>query len=73
MLREIGGIATHAFVDGRNPSYGKNKYFDSNIGIEGYSIELGYMKVDKDLNNIVKNENLYVKSIVDSIINFYGI
>ena len=71
MLREIGGIATNAFIDGRNKSYGKNKYFDSNIGIEGYSIELGYMKVDKDLNNIVKNYSLYAKAIADAIIEFY--
>ena len=70
MIREVGGIATNAFVDGRNTSYGKNKYFDSNIGIEAYLIELGYMNVEKDLNNIVKNQDLYVQAIVEVIKNY---
>ena len=69
MIREVGGIATNAFVDGRNPSYGKNKYFDSNVGVEAYIVELGYIKVEKDLNNIIKNEDLYVQAIVDAIEN----
>ena len=73
MIREVGGIATNAFVDGRNTSYGKNKYFDSNIGIEAYILELGYMKTQKDLNNIVKNENLYVQAIVEAIENYVDI
>ena len=70
MIREVGGIATNAFVDGRNKSYGKNKYFDSNIGIESYIIELGYIKVDEDINNIIENENLYVEGIVKTIQNY---
>ena len=71
MIREVGGIATEAFVDGRNKSYGKNKYFDSNIGIEAYILQLGYMKNEKDLNNIIKNEDLYVQAIVNTITDFY--
>lgn len=66
MIRETGGIATNAFVDGRNKNYGTNKYYNSNIGIETYSIELGYMHIDDDLNNILKNENLYMQAISDS-------
>lgn len=31
MLRETGGIATGAYVDGRNKTYGTNKYCNSNI------------------------------------------
>lgn len=72
MIREVGGIATGAFVDGRNPSYGKNKYYDSNIGIEAYLLELGYMKNEKDLNNIIKNKDLYIQAIVNTINEFYG-
>lgn len=67
MIREVGGIATEAFVDGRNTSYGKNKYFDSNVGIESYIIEVGYMKSENDLNNIIKNEDLYVQAIINTI------
>ncbi len=67
ILREIGGIATNAFVDGRNRFYSANKYFNSNVGIEGYSIDLGYMYIKKDLNNVIKNKNLYMKAIADCI------
>ena len=71
MIREIGGIATNAFVDGRNKSYGENKYRNSNVGVEGYLIELGYMVVQEDLNNIINNSESYVKGIAQSISDFY--
>ena len=71
IIRETGGIATNAFVDGRNKNYGTNKYYNSNVGIETYDIELGYMNIDKDLNNILKNKNLYMTAISDSINKFY--
>ena len=71
MIREIGGICTNAFVDGRNTSYGANKYINSNVGIEGYLIELGYMIVDDDLNNIISNGDSYMQGIANSIESFY--
>ena len=71
MIREIGGICTNAFVDGRNTSYGANKYFNSNVGIEGYLIELGYMIVNNDLKNIVSNSDDYMQGIANSIESFY--
>ena len=52
-IREVGGIATNAFVDGRNTSYGANKYVKSCMGIECYQIELGYIKNDLD---IIRND-----------------
>ena len=71
MIREIGGICTNAFIDGRNTSYSANKFLNSNIGVEGYLIELGYMIVDEDLQNIINNCSLYAKAISYSIENFY--
>ena len=73
MIREIGGICTNAFVDGRNTSYAANEYYDSNIGIEGYIIDLGYINVQKDLKNILNNKDSYMQAICNSISNFYGI
>jgi len=73
MIREIGGICTNAFVDGRNTAYGANKYINSNVGIEGYLIELGYMIVDRDLKNIVNNGDSYMQGIANSIESFYGL
>ena len=67
MIRELGGICTNAFVDGRNTDYGANKYINSNIGIEAYLLELGYMNYDEDLNNILENKALYIQAIVKSV------
>ena len=71
IIRETGGISTNAFVDGRNTDYGTNQYYNSNIGIETYLIELGYMSVDKDLTNLVQNSDNYMEAIAESIRSFY--
>ena len=73
IIREVGGIATGAYVDGTNKAYGVNEYRNSNVGIEGYLVELGYINVEEDLENILENEDLYAKAIVDSIKSFYKI
>lgn len=71
LIRETGGISTNAFVDGRNKNYGTNKYYKSNIGIESYLVELGYMIVERDLNNIVSNLDGYIDGIYDAIRTYY--
>lgn len=66
-IREVGGIATGAYVDGRNKDYSKNEYYDSNHGIECYQIELGYIKTNLD---IIKNEKQnYISAITEAICN----
>ena len=73
MIREIGGIATGAYVDGRNTGYGKNLYYDSNIGLESYLLEIGYINNETDLHNILENQDGYVEGIVKTIKdNIYG-
>lgn len=67
MIRELGGIATGAFVDGRDTRYGSNEYRDSNTGVETLLIELGYISIDEDLKNIISNQKGYVKGIVDAV------
>ncbi len=73
IIREIGGIATGAYVNGSTPNYSANIYRNSNVGVEGYLIELGYMNVDEDLRNVLNNGDKYVQAISDSINSFYGI
>lgn len=73
IIREIGGIATGAYVNGSNPNYSANIYRNSNVGVEGYLIELGYMNVDEDLRNVLNNGDKYVQAISDSINEFYNI
>lgn len=48
-IREVGGIATNAFMDGRNTAYKKNDYYNSNQGIECYQIYLGSIKGDLEI------------------------
>ena len=68
-IREVGGIATGAYVDGRNTAYSANQYYNSNQGIECYQIELGYIKNDLDL--IVNRKADYIKAITEAICNNY--
>ncbi len=73
IIREIGGIATGAYVNGSNSSYGENIYRNSNVGVEGYLIELGYMNVNSDLRNVLNNGDSYMQAITDSINSYYSI
>lgn len=66
-IREVGGIATGAYVDGRNKDYNKNEYYNSNHGIECYQLELGYIKTDLE---VIKNEKQnYISAITETICN----
>jgi hypothetical protein len=65
-IREVGGIATNAYVDGRNTSYSANSYYNSNQGIECYQIEMGYIK--NDLEIIKTQMEQVVTAISESIL-----
>lgn len=67
MIRETGGIVTGAYVDDRNEEILGNPYVKSNVGVEAYLLELGYLTSKSDLNNIVNNFDKYITGIVDSI------
>ena len=67
IIRETGGIITKAFVDGRNKKYETNPYYNSNIGVEAYLLELGYINNYKDLKVIMNEKNNYVKAIANEI------
>ena len=67
-IREVGGVATGAYADGRNTAYSKNKYYDSNQGIECYQLELGYIKTD--LNTILNEKENYINAITEAVLNY---
>ena len=67
MIREVGGIATGAYVDGSNTKYDKNPYYNSNNTAEGYLLELGYIDNVKELKNIINNSKGYAKGIAKAI------
>ena len=60
-IREVGGIATNAYVDGRNTMYSANKYYQSNQGIECYQIHLGSIK--NNLNDLLNQKENYLNAI----------
>lgn len=66
--RETGGYMTGAYMDGRNKLYPKNDYYSSNMGVEGYLLELGYITCKKDLDNLVNNQDGYVAGIVKAFV-----
>lgn len=67
MIRELGGKATNAYVDGRNTRYGSNNYRDSRNGVESCIIEFGFISVDEDLNHIINNKDKYIEGLVNGI------
>lgn len=69
ILREPGGKITGAYRDGRD---GKayNLYYNSNVGVESYLLELGYMPNIIDRNNIINNYEKYAEGISKGIIEY---
>ncbi|MFA5459206.1 MAG: N-acetylmuramoyl-L-alanine amidase [Bacilli bacterium] len=70
IIRESGGIITKAYVDGRNKRYKPNNYYNSNIGVEAYLIELGFMVNYYDLHNLIHNKRSYAIGIKEGIIKY---
>lgn len=46
---------------------GRNLYYNSNIGVEAYLLEIGYINSKNDLENILNNRKGYVEGIVKTI------
>lgn len=67
MIREVGGICTGAYMDGRDKENGTNPYWNSNITAESYLLELGYLSNKKDIENVAKNMDKYADALTKSI------
>ena len=70
MIRETGGFMTGAYVDNRNDDVIYNPYYNSNVGIESYLLELGYLSNKDDLNNILNNTDKFTDSIAKTFTSF---
>ena len=66
-LREVGGIATHAYNDGRYENMAENPYYNSNNTAESYLFEMGYLDNVQDLRNIQSNKEGYAKGVVTAL------
>ena len=69
-IREVGGIVTGAYTDGRNKLYSANKYRNTNQGIESYLFELSYINNDEDLDFVLKNGDKFAIGITNGLINY---
>lgn len=67
IIRETGGYMSGAYKDGRDGG-AYNYYFDSNVGIESYLLELGYLTSKDDVINLKNNLDNYVDGIVESLL-----
>lgn len=67
MVRETGGLATGAYIDGRNPKFGSNEYRNSNHGVACFLLELGYISEDVDLQNLLNRKSDYVDALVTTV------
>lgn len=73
MIREVGGIHTYAYIDGRNEYYGLNDYYNSNITTEPYLLELAYINYNNDLKTLISNPEKFSKAIYNSLKDYLNI
>ncbi|MBQ8891477.1 MAG: N-acetylmuramoyl-L-alanine amidase [Bacilli bacterium] len=69
IIREIGGIVTGSYIDGRNKKKPSNPYYNSNHGCESYLVELGYISSDTNLDLLINKKDKYIEAIKESIKN----
>ncbi len=67
IIRETGGYMSGAYKDNRDGTP-YNFYVNSNVGMESYLLELGYLTSRKDVNNLSDNLDSYVDGIVNAML-----
>ena len=70
MIRETGGYMTGAYVDGQE-NKGENIYRNSNVGIESYIYEVGYINNQDNVNSINKHKDKNMKAIAQAIDEYF--
>ncbi len=73
MIREVGGIHTYAYIDGRNDYYGLNTYYNSNQTAEPYLLELAYINYSEDLRKALNNPEGFSSAISTAIKEYLNI
>ena len=62
---------TGAYVDNSNPDkVGVNPYYNTNVGVEAYLLEVGYCTNSTDLDIVNNNTKEYANSIATSLNNY---
>ena len=66
MIRETGGYITGAYVDGRE-NEGENRFRNTNVGVETFILELGYINNPDNVEEIKNNKDKYLEKVAQSI------
>ena len=66
-IRETGGFITKAFVDGRNPQYEANPYYQENYGTESYLVEMGFISNKNNLQALQDEQDKYLEGLYESV------
>lgn len=70
MIREVGGIATRAYVDGRNKYLSPNKYIDSNTCVESCLCEIAYMSIPGEFYYFLGHKEEYADALIEGMIEY---
>ena len=73
MIRELGGVNTYAYVDGRDSKYGLNKHYNSIQTVEPYLLELAYINYSEDLKKVLNNPEEFSSAISSAIKEYLNI
>lgn len=73
MIREVGGLLTKAYIDGRNDVYGLNKYYNSNQTAEPYLLEVAYINYSKDLKKLIDSREQFAEAIGAAITDYLNL
>ena len=68
MIRELGGIWTHAYVDGSSEKYGENLFRNDNAGLESCLLEIGYLSNPEERQRLVGDREAYARAIAEGVV-----
>ncbi|MBO7700108.1 MAG: N-acetylmuramoyl-L-alanine amidase [Eubacteriaceae bacterium] len=66
MIREVGGISTGAYTDGRHDGWPANPYWDSNDTCEGIIVECDYVNNPVSLARLIDHPGEYARAVADA-------
>lgn len=70
MIRETGGYMAGAYVDGQDEN-GENIFRNSNVGLESYILELGYINNINNVELVNKYKEKYMNALAKTIDNYF--
>ena len=73
MIREVGGISTGAYTDGRHDGWPANPYWDSNDTCEGIIVECDYVNNPVSLARLIDHPGEYARAVADAFCEYVGI